>query len=1287
MEKTAHFSHYIKTSTGDEEDNTLLSRQFLTEDLLEHPKFEETNISGLEALIEDPKFPLSKRFNLRRNSKERPVEEDLIIPVLKALGLKEEPQGKLDEDSVDFVLFPSEDEKWIENYSNTYAAVEAKRYGRLQGNYTHRKKDNSDPIYQVFNYLKDINTQKTSRDSGERADYIILTDGYLWRLYSRHYTYSIREFQKHFVEFDLERIAAIPDPEERKFYLRIFATIFSEAMLRNDLSAIEQESNKLQTAMAQGLRVQALTSLESIATALWREITSPSKRFIRSAIKDIYGIETDNIENDMEQRRALLELVYSESITELLRLIFVLFCEARDLWRGRVPKTITSPGGILEAVVNNGEEIGEITNDIRPLIDDDAQIKGLFGLIDELYDGNLFSRDMHQLLEMVNMDDTLFINAIDNLCRVKIGKENRCIDFSALSIRDLGTIYESLLEYKLSPVPDGTTELPSIVDGKRKRRNIKDGDLMLVNSDGLRKSTGSYFTNEVIVEHLIRNTVGVQIDQIKAESIKNKENYGEFLNKVIQFLSVCDTSVGSGHFLLGALNYIVNALREALVDFRDLGLEKKVIWNPKLESRIKSQVARKCLFGVDLNPDAINLTKLSIWMSVFDPDRPFEFLSSNLINASSIIGTGQPPSPEYKLKDEQVGFMESRERIESRIQAQLLNRTQIMSEMPRKTREQVEDIKTYYDTKIVPLREQIDFLLNVSMAETLAPEYADLVQTTLDEFTRGIDRDPNFLEKILLGDSSLSKNILKLKEVNESITQNYKPLHFWTAFPQVMINGGFSTIVTNPPWNISKVFALEALSDWSSEYPEIIKLPSKKALERGLNEIPDFPEYWEAQQEFYRRQNAYYNQNYQYQAKKNKKGKKTLKGDTNLYKLFVEKIYDVLRPDGLCGIVIPDNLNIDAGTAGLRELLLTQSSLKSLVMFENRLKIFADVDSRYKFNVMTFQKSKPRKNGSFYAGFYWQDVEWLAGRPEKEHIAEHERHSPAYHKLYRYPYSAVSELSPVSFTITEYHSLNELNLNRKLLSFPAIGDESQEIYIKTYREFDMTNDSDLFKDEEIGWPLFQGKMIWHFDSEYAETEKWIDSQLGNERLSKRKKQNIDQMPNKDYRIGWRSIAAATNARSLVSTVLPPFIFTGNSILLMDVIGTESTDQPYILMSGINTILSSFVADFIIRSRVATNISSSFVKEIPVPRNKEEIMRLGEMALPLYKGEDMEDFRNGVEEIIEDSERQKLQARLDAEVAHLYGLTYEEYQLILSGFTLVDESYKKECLRWFNKLNY
>lgn len=1262
---------YIKTSL-DEDGSGLISSHYIEEVLPQTKQFKEFHCNRLTDWVDGvSQKPLRDVFAESRELNERQTEDVLIRPILESLDNKLLAQVGLDGDIMDFVVYDGDEH--LPNHTNTTAVVESKRYGRIEGKYFIRKEDNTDEIYQTLNYLRTLNLMLNNTGSQNDVNYIVLTDGYVWRIYSKLYTHSAKEYERHFIEFDLEAIANCPDKAERNKYLKLFGIFFCRQSLAGQLVKHEQDSSELERAVTTELREQTFTALEYIATGIWRKVYVEESPILAAVIKSAYGIGVEDAHKDERARADLLRIVYDESLVFLLRLLFVLYAEDRNLFdQNVISKVIKGEGNLLELIISRSDQIGSLDLESEFLRNDDLKLANTFKLIDAKYNGGLFSSKKHPLLYDLDMDDILFSRAIDNLCRVQVKKRVYTVDFSTISERELGGIYESLLEYKMAISDRAIDEMPSIVNKKRIRRDVRAGDLYLINHKGERKATGSYYTPDLIVEHLVETGLSPQLQEAKE---KHGASFDGLFNAVLD-IKVCDPAMGSGHMLIACYNRMVEFVRQCLEELREDGKTDRV-WDKETSYMVHTQIARKCIYGVDLNPTAVELAKLVLWMKVFSPDKPFEFFDYNLACGNSLIGVYD--EVEASGDEFQMALFRSQEQVEKDIQSDLLRNVTRMLDMPRNTVVEVHAVDSYWRDEVRPLQRQVAFLYNVKLAKWLLPDKMDIVNAGYEQLVEGIDTDKDYVKKILADDSGIPESVLALKDIDDEIRNDYRPLHWRIAFPHIAVRGGFDFVISNPPWDKVKPYREEYFSDLIEGYAYMETKDAKAASEALMADRPEIAEGWKRYEENFTKQNRFYQDSYEWQVVKDKDGK-ALKGDNNLYKVFIEKIYTILRDKGTCGLVVPDNLNIDAGCTGLRRLLLDKVSVREMIMFENRKRLF-DIHGQYKFDVVTFEKTKPRKNLAFKAGFYWYDPIWLDGEPDEDYIAKNEHNKRALHRTYSYPTEFIKEADGDRYTIYEFRNKNQIDVFKKMLTYPAIGDEAYKPYIRTYREFDMTLDSDLFSTDGIGWPLYQGGMVHHYTAHLREPERFVIQSDGEERLSRKWKTDVRDLPDRTYRIGWRDIAQPTDTRSLIGAVLPRGCFVGNSLNLVELHGCDPKD--YEIISGISSLLSSMTADFYVRQRMAKHVSAFILKELPLPRDEETLRELGRLAMPLYQGDDFDTFRGDVAALDDDESRNKLIARIDARVAHFYGLTYEEYQSVLDSFPLVDAEQKRRCLNAYN----
>jgi len=220
------------------------------------------------------------------------------------------------------------------------------------------------------------------------------------------------------------------------------------------------------------------------------------------------------------------------------------------------------------------------------------------------YYGRLFDRKLNQLLEKWTIPNEFFIKAIELVSSTKDKKANRFfLDYAALEIRHLGSIYEHLLEFHLTIKNKKIADLPSPQD---------------------RKSTGSYYTPQYVVDYIVTNSIGPVVDKI----IKETPSKSQQIEKILS-LNILDPAMGSGHFLVGATEYLAKRICE---------IENKENSTENYMER-KRDVVRQCIYGVDLNPLAVDLAALSLWLETLSSEKPLSFLSAHLKVGNSLVGS------------------------------------------------------------------------------------------------------------------------------------------------------------------------------------------------------------------------------------------------------------------------------------------------------------------------------------------------------------------------------------------------------------------------------------------------------------------------------------------------------------------------------------------------------------------------------------------------------------------------------------------------------------------------
>ena len=563
----------LRLAVGATQNRNLFPRHFIEARLPEWPEYAGLDVSALRetvAGIWERERELLPSFN------EDQTEERLIRPILAALGFHYTTQPDLSvagrRRAPDYALFLSEEARadgervgGSARYAGAVAVVEAKRFDRPLDRRRVAGALSEDPVAQIIHYV-----------STTRVSFGILTNGRIWRLYAEkgdlvegaHY------------EVDLVALLEGGDPRE----LRKFAAFFSASSFRRD----ESGRSFLDRALA-----------ESRANAL--EVGDALQRQVFAAVPSIAA----GLLGDDEPTRANLKHAFEHSLVFLYRLLFCLHAEARGLLpvesRHYYEYSVRKQKQELAAAIDEGRRFGHAS---ARLYND---LEALFTLVNagdenlgvNEYNGGLFSPGAHPWLMGRVVPDDLLAPALDGLYRL----HGQAIDYRDLSVRHLGTIYERLLAYELSPRGDR---------------------LELGPAEG-RRDTGSYFTPEPIVDLIVERTLEPLLErrssEIAAEGLSGDAALDAFLR-----LRVLDPAMGSGHFLVSAAAYVAQFVAT------DPSYKGALEWR-----EIQRLVAERCLYGVDLNPMAVELARLALWLSTLSGDEPLTFLS-NLRVGNSLVG-------------------------------------------------------------------------------------------------------------------------------------------------------------------------------------------------------------------------------------------------------------------------------------------------------------------------------------------------------------------------------------------------------------------------------------------------------------------------------------------------------------------------------------------------------------------------------------------------------------------------------------------------------------------------
>jgi hypothetical protein len=299
-------------------------------------------------------------------------------------------------------------------------------------------------------------------------------------------------------------------------------------------------------------------------------------------------------------------------------------------------------------------------------------------------------------------------------------------------------------------------------------------------------------------------------------------------------------------------------------------------------------------------------------------------------------------------------------------------------------------------------------------------------------------------------------------------------------------------------------------------------------------------------------------------------------------------------------------------------------------------------------------------------------------------------HSPSEHLTLSV--ALIRKLSPDSLSVMEFKTPQDVAIAETFMLFPLLGQQLSDAWnVKFGREFDMTNDSHLFKTTpgKGRLPLYEGKMIHQFDHSRAQPKYWLDEGEARAALLGKRKDEGQRLEYQGYRLAFRDVARNTDARTAIMTMLVRNVFCNHTLpttWVMHRNGEEFDAKSGLLFCA---LMNSLIVDFLLRQRVTTHLTFILLYQLPVPRITPTdpafnpiVDRAARLICTTPEFDDLAgevglaDHNDGV---TDEPERARLRAELDALVAHLYGLTEEEFAYIMTTFPLLDQSVKEAAL--------
>ncbi len=818
-------------------------------------------------------------------------------------------------------------------------------------------------------------------------------------------------------------------------------------------------------------------------------------------------------------------------------------------------------------------------------------------------------------------------------------------------------------------------------------RRLEAGRFHFVPGPG-RKGSGSFYTPLPLVQDLVRHALGPLVED---------RTPGE-----IEALRVLDPACGSAHFLVEAMRFLGRALHRAYVRALDGKPPPGFVgdWDANHEASdedaraagsearawCKRRIAERCLFGVDLNPTAVQLAQVSLWIESLAGDRPLTYFTHHVRCGNSILGTwlerlGEPPLPELRARQAKDGGL-MQDIFATQVREAVLKAADI-----RRQIDEAGAAITAVGADADPLAEERFKEARRREAEEILAAACMLFDLrSASAFVPKIWADwPNLCDRV--GDAAELEGYARSREwwdAFEHVRERERFFHWELEFPEVFLDtdGGFDAVLGNPPWDKVKPDRKE----FYGRYDVLIRAFVGGELDARIRElqaaIPDLDRGFEAYEERVKTTAACLKKGGDYRFQDWEVDGKSTGGDPDAFKFFVERAHRLAREGGAVGFVVPSAIYNNEGCTGLRNLLLREARVERFYAFENRKKIFP-IHSSYKFVSLVFRKGEPEGEG-FRAAFMRHELDELADDGPKEWMVLVRR-------------SELERLSPGTLAFLEYRSPRDREILLKMYGYdaegnpvnprPLLGDQGPGTWnARFYREFDMTNDRDLWTDPKTGklwnprqilgpvpgttseppyydpaawpeirarmaeagfWPLYEGKKIHQFLVDVEPVERWLSQE---EHMRKHGR----PFTSRD-RVAYRNLSNVTNQRTLIAAVIPAAAGCGHKLTIVD-----SPDMPPDVTC---TILNTLPLDYALRLRGGggggANLDQHSVSRLPV-LDAQQTLAVPSIATSSAAA-------TGYRNVADERAFWDAVARANVAVAEAYDLSNDDLRRVLASF--------------------
>lgn len=791
-----------------------------------------------------------------------------------------------------------------------------------------------------------------------------------------------------------------------------------------------------------------------------------------------------------------------QSLTLVYRILFLLFAEARAL----VP--------VWNELYREGYTIGVL---IDRAMQGDA--RGLWSALQAIsrlahagcnageltvtaFNGRLFAPRHAPLAEQRRVPDEVIRTVLLSLATQPTRVGRRRISYYDLGVEQLGSVYERVLEYE-----------PAATSPKALSR-----------TSTKRKSTGSFYTPRALTDFLVRRTLAPLVDGRSSQQILN--------------LRIVDPSMGSGAFLVGACHFLADSCEQAMM--RDGEWTASDV-TPEHRATLRRTIAERCLYGVDLNPTAVQLARLSLWLTTLAADRPLTFLDHHLACGNSLVGarlsdlTRPPTSSRSRRPHASLPLFESL--IEGEVAARVL---------PARLRLAIEP-----SDSLDAVRQKERTLAEIALpGGAIARLSAAADAWCAAHLWPGAPPPPGLVAEWIAA-STGSATSLPHAQLHSSLAEaravaaTHGAFHWELAFPEVFFDragqpasdAGFDAVIGNPPWDMLR-----------ADIGSSAERSGARSLSASLLRF--------CRSSQYRHQGS---------------------GHPNSYQLFLERALQLTKPAGRIGLVLPSGIATDHGSAALRRHLFDSTAIDTWLGFDNRARIFP-IHRSMRFVVLAATNAGSTETLRFRAGLVdAETIEREAAAPLMISRARLEAWSPEY------------------LNVPEITSAEALGIVTGIADRVPVLADPRGWNARFGRELNATDDRPHFvlRDgrSRALLPVIEGKHLAPFHVDVARAEFAINARTAASLL--------DPGQFDRDRIAYRDVASATNKLTLIAAMLPRGTVSTHTVFCLKS-PLPARDQWCLL-----ALMNSLVANYLVRLQVTTHVTTSLMSRLPVPRPAEE----------------------------------------------------------------------------------